>query len=279
MLALGAMTGIHEERHGVDHEAHTASQAQPPVKGNAGGFNLLIVAPLAVPAFVYGTRRAAPALVRIASSPSIICAISSRVTLSAGMKRSVSGRGELSSRPASNACATIAGPIGSFRSSASNSPRPRTSPRPCRADSRCNSLSRYSPASAAAFRNAGLPISSSTANPAAHIKRIAVERAALVAVLEAGGLLGRQQRRQRHAAADTLAERHDVGLDLRVLVVEQLSGPAHAGLDFVEDQQQAVFLRQRPQFAQELIGRGPNAGFTLDRLQHHGDGLVGDQFA
>ena len=55
-----------------------------------------------------------------------------------------------------------------------------------------------------------------------------------------------------------------------VLVVEQLSGAAHAGLDLVDDQQQAVRLGQRPQFAQELIGRGPDAGFALDRLQHHG---------
>ena len=57
----------------------------------------------------------------------------------------------------------------------------------------------------------------------------------------------RQQRRQRHAAADALAERHDVGLDPGMLVVEQLSGAAHAGLDLVEDQQQAVRLGERAQ--------------------------------
>ena len=59
--------------------------------------------------------------------------------------------------------------------------------------------------------------------------------------------------RQRHTAADALAERHDVRLDLRVLVMEQLSGAAHAGLDFVEDQQQPVRLGQLAQIAQELI--------------------------
>ena len=90
-------------------------------------------------------------------------------------------------------------------------------------------------------------------------------------------MLGREQGRQRHAAADAFAERHDVGLDAGVLVVEQLSGPAHAGLDLVDDQQQAVLLGQRAQLLQELIGRRPHAGFALDRLQHHGDRVVRDQ--
>ena len=57
----------------------------------------------------YATRRAAPIRVRIASRPSIICGISSRVTLSAGMKRSASGCGEFSSTPSASACATIDG--------------------------------------------------------------------------------------------------------------------------------------------------------------------------
>ena len=88
---------------------------------------------------------------------------------------------------------------------------------------------------------------------------------------------GREQGGQRHAAADALAERHDVGLDAGMLVVEQFSGPAHAGLDLVDDQEQAVLFGQRAQLFQELIGRRPYAGFALDRLQHHGDRVVGDQ--
>ena len=193
------------------------------------------------------------------------------------MKRSASGCGEFSSTPASNACATIAGAIGSLRSSASSSPRPRTPPRPCRAETFCSSLSSNRPASATDFRNSGLAdLLEHRKTRRAH-QRIAVERAALVAVLEAGGLFGREQRRQRHAAADALAERHDVGLDAGMLVVEELSGAAHAGLDLVDDQQQAVRLGQRAQLLQELIGRGPHAGFALDRLQHHRDGVVVDQ--
>ena len=106
---------------------------------------------------------------------------------------------------------------------------------------------------------------------------IAVEGAALVAMFETGGFFRCKECCERYAAADAFSERHDVGLDFGVLVMEQLSGAAHAGLDLVEDQKQAVCLRERPQFLQELIGRGPDAGFALDRLQHHGNRLLRDQ--
>ena len=84
----------------------------------------------------------------------------------------------------------------------------------------------------------------------------------------------REQRGERHAAADALAERHDVGRDAGMLVVEELPGAADAGLDLVEDQEQAVRVGERAQILQELVGRGPDAGFALDRLEHHGDGVV-----
>ena len=63
----------------------------------------------------------------------------------------------------------IAAPIGRFRSSASSSPLPRTSPRPCRAEIRCNSLTRNNPASVVDFRKSGWRTGSRTASPAAHI--------------------------------------------------------------------------------------------------------------
>ena len=78
-------------------------------------------------------------------------------------------------------------------------------------------------------------------------------------MLEAGRAFGREQRCERHAAADALAERHDVGRDAGVLVVEELAGPAHAGLDLVEDQEEAVRVGERAQLLQELIGRRPHA--------------------
>ena len=175
--------------------------------------------------------------------------ISSRVTLSAGMKRSASGCGEFRSTPSANACATIEAPIGSLRSSASNRPRPRTSPRPCRADSFCNSLSRNRPASRRPFRNSGVATCSSTASPAAHISGLPLNVPPWSPCSKQDACFGRQQGRQRHAAADAFAERHDVGFDAGMFVVEQLSGPAHAGLDLVDDQQQAMLLGQRPQLA------------------------------
>ena len=116
----------------------TAAQGQPPVRGRAGGCNLPIVKLLAFQA----TRLATPILVRTASRQPTMELISWRATLSAGMKRNASGLGALSSTPSSNALATIDAAIGAFRSSASSNPRPRTSPRPCRAESRCSSLSR-----------------------------------------------------------------------------------------------------------------------------------------
>jgi hypothetical protein len=61
------------------------------------------------------------------------------------------------------------------------------------------------------------------------------------------------------------------------LVVKQLSGAAHAGLDLVKNQQQAMFRGERAQIPQKLVGERPDAGLALDRLQHHRDCLGGDQ--
>ena len=68
-------------------------------------------------------------------------------------------------------------------------------------------------------------------------ERVAVEGAALVAMLEAAHVLVRDQRAERDAAAEPLAERHDVGRDAGMLEAEEFSGAADAGLDLVEDQQ------------------------------------------
>ena len=97
------------------------------------------------------------------------------------------------------------------------------------------------------------------ANSGAEANEGAIKLARKYGSLHKGGAFGRQQSCERHAAADALAERHDVGRDAGVLIVEELSGPAHAGLDLVENEQQAVRLGQRTQLLQELIGRGPHA--------------------
>ena len=68
-------------------------------------------------------------------------------------------------------------------------------------------------------------------------QRVAVVGSALFAGREAADLLSRQQGGQRDASAKALAQRHDVGLDPRMLIREELAGPAHSGLHFIEDQQ------------------------------------------
>src|SRR6516225_2235698 len=91
---------------------------------------------------------------------------------------------------------------------------------------------------------------------------IAAERAALVAVLEAGDRFRREQGGERNAAANALAERHDVGRDISVLIVEELAGAAKAGLDLVQDQEKAMRLRQFAQVTQEPIRSRPYARFA-----------------
>ena len=108
----------------------------------------------------------APVEVRRASA-----SISSAETLSAGMKRSVSGRGELSSSPLrARALDDLRARRRGPRSSASSSPRPRTSPRPCFArqlpPARASSCR---PAPRPPSRNPGASIASSTAQPTAVI--------------------------------------------------------------------------------------------------------------
>ena len=194
-----------------------------------------------------------PIRVRIASRPSIISEISSRVTLSAGMKRRASGCGEFSSTPSASAWATIEAPIGMLEVERQQQPAAahfaETVPRRQSAAIRFPETARHR-----------RPISEipacrprpSTASPTAHISGLPLKVPPWSPCSKQDACFGRQQGRQRHAAADALAERHDVGLDAGVLVVEQLSGPAHAGLDLVDDQQQAVRLGQRAQLLQKF---------------------------
>ncbi|CAM2158588.1 conserved hypothetical protein [Paraburkholderia tropica] len=107
--------------------------------------------------------------------------------------------------------------------------------------------------------------------------RIAVVGAALIAGFEHADVLFREQRRERHAAADALAERHDVRLDVRQFIGEQRARAAAAGLHFIDDQQDAVLLRERAQLLHEFARSGDHAAFALDRLEHHGDRLRVDE--
>ncbi len=89
-----------------------------------------------------------------------------------------------------------------------------------------------------------MPISSITAQADGGHECVAVERAALIAVLEAAHGFVRDQRADRQAAAKALRQHHDVRRDARMLEAEELAGAADAGLDLVEDQQDAVLVAQ-----------------------------------
>ena len=58
------------------------------------------------------------------------------------------------------------------------------------------------------------------------------------------------------------------GDDACVLVGEELSGAADAGLNFVEDQQEAVLVAKSAQGLKECAGNRPDAALALNRLNH-----------
>src|SRR3972149_3870943 len=59
-----------------------------------------------------------------------------------------------------------------------------------------------------------------------------------------------QARTQGEAPADALGRGHDVGLHPGPLVGKQLAGAADAGLNLVEDEQQAMLVAKRAEVAQ-----------------------------
>src|SRR6266581_3722181 len=79
------------------------------------------------------------------------------------------------------------------------------------------------------------------------------------------GRLLRDDRADRHAAAEALRREQDVGLDPLVLAGEHASGPPDAALDLVAHEQDAVAVAQLAQ-CREVPGRWHDiAALTLDR--------------
>ncbi len=96
---------------------------------------------------------------------------------------------------------------------------------------------------------------------------------------EHANFLTSQQRSQRHAAANTLGQRHDVRHNVRLLVGKHGARTPHARLHFINDEQQLVLVGQLAQALHEFLGGGDDAGFALHGFEHDGDGLVVDQLA
>ena len=88
---------------------------------------------------------------------------------------------------------------------------------------------------------------------------------------------GRQARTDRESAAERFGKRHDVGRHADALVGEQLAGAAHASLNLVEGQEQAVLIAQLAQRPQERRFDNPHAALAHDRLDQYGGGFGRDR--
>ena len=97
------------------------------------------------------------------------------------------------------------------------------------------------------------------------------------AVMPGRGARGGEAGADREAAAQALGDGGDVRAHARLLAGEQRAGAAHAGLDLVEHQEQAVLVAQCAQLLQALRRHRADAALALDRLDQDGRGLGPDR--
>ena len=86
----------------------------------------------------------------------------------------------------------------------------------------------------------------------------------------AGGFFSAEHDAHGDAVGDGLGEGGDVGQDAEVLVRTPFAGAAHAGLDFVADEERAGGVAEVASGLQELGGDEVNAAFALEDFK--GDG-------
>src|SRR6202020_3005894 len=79
-------------------------------------------------------------------------------------------------------------------------------------------------------------------------------------------LKGRSDSAQGKAAADALADRHDVGLQPKVIGGPHLAGAAEADQNFVGDEKRAGLCRDLAHSVDEVVGRNHVAGRALHWL-------------
>ena len=102
-----------------------------------------------------------------------------------------------------------------------------------------------------------------------HRQLVAAEGAGVVTRFPGVELFLDAQHRERQAAADRFRHHDDVRLDARVFEGEQLARTGETGLNFVDDQQNAMLLRHFADALQPLGRRRVNAAFALNGFQDH----------
>ena len=92
----------------------------------------------------------------------------------------------------------------------------------------------------------------------------------------ARGFFGAEDCAEGNAAGEGLGEGGDVGLNAVVLIGAPLAGAAHAGLNFIDDEQRAGGAGEGAGFGEELLREGTNAAFALDGFDEDGADFVGE---
>src|SRR5436190_3243555 len=108
---------------------------------------------------------------------------------------------------------------------------------------------------------------------------VAAEGGGMHAGAEAGGdLRSREHRPARQTAAESLGEGHHIGGHAVMLVAEPFSRPAATSLDFVEDEEEIIVVRQFAEALQKAGRRELDATFSLNGLDHNRTGVAVNQF-
>jgi hypothetical protein len=81
--------------------------------------------------------------------------------------------------------------------------------------------------------------------------------------------------REREAGGDRLRDAHQVGLDVVVLDAPELPRAAVAGLDLVDDEDDAVVVAELAHAGEKLGRRDDEASLALNGLDHDGRDALG----
>src|SRR6266568_1673510 len=86
------------------------------------------------------------------------------------------------------------------------------------------------------------------------------------------------ERGKGHAAGDSLGDGDHVGGDAGVFNGPPLAGASHAGLHFIDYEENAMLVANAAEFLQEGRGRGEISDFTLESFYYDGGTLLGRDF-